>query len=107
MLLLIKPKGPPAVQFAARFRRTTELEDWLADFGAVPNRRAGRGIVREGFEDALKPVWDKITGSLAENVPPGCPLFIAGHGLGAALATLAGSLLQPRGLHFSGLIQQL
>jgi hypothetical protein len=100
---LIKPKGSPAGQFAALvFRGTTDLKDWLTDFRAVPNGWAGQGHVHKGFEEALKLVWDKVTASLAANVPSDCPLFIAGHSLGAALATLAASLLRPRALYTFG-----
>jgi len=100
---LIKPKGAADVQFAALvFRGTTDLEDWLTNLQAVPKRWAGSGLVHDGFADALKLVWDKITASLKGNVPPDCPLFIAGHSLGAALATLAASLSQPRALYTFG-----
>lgn len=100
---LIKPKDAAAVQFAALiFRGTTDLKDWLIDFEAIPNKWSGQGLVHKGFEDALQLVWDKIAASLKTNVPSDCPLFIAGHSLGAALATLAAALLQPRALYTFG-----
>jgi triacylglycerol lipase len=100
---LIKTKGSGAVQFAALvFRGTTDTEDWLTDFKAVPKNWAGRGLIHDGFGEGLKLVWAKIAASLDKNVPSDCPLFITGHSLGAALATLAASLSQPRALYTFG-----
>jgi triacylglycerol lipase len=100
---LIKTKGSRAVKFAALvFRGTTDLEDWLTDVTVIPEGWAGQGFIHEGFAEALKLVWAKITASLDKNVPSDCPLFIAGHSLGAALATLAASLRQPRALYTFG-----
>ena len=100
---LIKPKSTAGAQFAALvFRGTTDVKDWLTDFKLIPASWAGRGLVHEGFAEALKLVWARITASLDTNVPPDCPLFIAGHSLGAALATLASSLRPPRALYTFG-----
>lgn len=100
---LIKPKNPAASQFAALvFRGTTDVNDWLTDFRIVPTPWEGRGLVHKGFAEALELVWDKVADSVNVNVPSDCPLFIAGHSLGAALATLAASLRQPRALYTFG-----
>lgn len=100
---LIKPIDSSAVQFAVLvLRGTNDPRDWLTDFNAIPNGWAGGGLVHKGFAKALDLVWDKITASLDKNVPSGCPLFIAGHSLGAALATLAASLRLPRALYTFG-----
>lgn len=100
---LIKPKDSDSVQFAALvFRGTTDAKDWLTDFRLAPSTWAGLGHVHKGFGEAFTLVWDKVTASLNEHVPSDCPLFIAGHSLGAALATLAASLRRPSGLYTFG-----
>lgn len=93
---LIKPKDSAVAQFAALvFRGTNDIKDVFLDAEFLPKPWAGRGLIHEGFGKALCLAWDKITDSLERNVPPDCPLFITGHSLGAALASLAASLLQP------------
>lgn len=100
---LIKPKDAAAGQFAALvFRGTTDATDWLTDFKVIPDTWAGQGLVHKGFGDALAQVWDKVGTALKDNVPSDCPLFIAGHSLGAGLATLAASLLQPHAAYTFG-----
>jgi len=98
---LIKPMNSSS--FAALiFRGTTDLMDWLTDFRAFPVSWPAGGFVHEGFAEAIELVQSRITASLKQNVPSGCPLFIAGHSLGAALATLAASLFKPRVLYDFG-----
>jgi len=100
---LIKSIDSSAVQFAALvLRGTNDPRDWLTDFNAIQDGWAGVGLVHKGFAKALDLVWDKVTASLDKNVPPDCPLFITGHSLGAALATLAASLRKPRALYTFG-----
>ncbi len=100
---LIKTKESSAVQYAAIvLRGTNDPRDWLTNFNAIPKRWGAGGLVHNGFAQALDLVWDKVTASLDTNVPSDCPLFITGHSLGAALATLAASLRRPRGLYTFG-----
>lgn len=100
---LIKPIDSSADQFAALILRgTNDPRDWLTNFNAIPKVWDRGGLVHKGFARALNLVWDRVTASLEKNVPSDCPLFIAGHSLGAALATLAASLLQPRALYTFG-----
>lgn len=100
---LVKTTPSSDVQYAALvLRGTNDPRDWLTDFNAIPNDWAGGGHVHKGFAGALEAVWDKVTASLDKNIPSDCPLFITGHSLGAALATLAASLRQPRALYTYG-----
>lgn len=100
---LVKPIEPSAPQFAVLvLRGTNDLKDWLTDLNAFPDSWAGGGLVHQGFAKALDVVWGEVTASLDKNIPEDCPLFIAGHSLGAALATLAASLRPPRALYTFG-----
>ena len=100
---LIKTIESSGIQFAVLILRgTNAATDWLTNFVAIPDRWEGSGRVHKGFANAFDLVWDKIKASLEKNVPEDCPLFMAGHSLGAALATLAASLHKPRALYTFG-----
>jgi triacylglycerol lipase len=79
--------SPP---FAALvFRGTENVKDFLRDLATLRVRIAGDNVrVHEGFEAGLDSVWPEV---LAELAKLDCPVFYAGHSLGAALATLAAS----------------
>ena len=100
---LIKPIDGSGIQFAALvLRGTNSPTDWLTNFNAIPDAWKGSGRVHKGFANAFDLVWDKVKASLDKNVPPDCPLFMAGHSLGGAVATLAASLRKPRALYTFG-----
>ena len=81
----------------AAFRGTepTALEDWMTD-AQIALVHGPRGHVHRGFQDALDVVWERLSGALSEIRRPeaGQALWFTGHGLGAALATLAVARLQ-------------
>jgi triacylglycerol lipase len=60
--------------------------DWIrnAQFRPVPGEMGGH--VHSGFHGALDEVWDDVVADLAQETRP---LFVTGHSLGGALATLA------------------
>lgn len=100
---LIKPLDASAPQFAALILRgTNDPRDWLTNFNAIPERWPAGGFVHRGFAVAFELVRKEIAASLDKNVPSDCPLFLAGHSLGAALATLMASLRRPRALYTFG-----
>ena len=100
---LIKPLDTSAPQFAALvLRGTNDPTDWLTNFNAIPERWVGGGLVHRGFANAFDLVRENIIAAVDKNVPSNCPLFIAGHSLGAALATLTASLRRPRALYTFG-----
>jgi triacylglycerol lipase len=100
---LVKTTDSSDVRFAALVLRGTDaLMDWVMNFRAAPATWTGRGRVHKGFSEALDKIWGNVVGSLERNVPADCPLFITGHSLGAALATLAASLRPPRALYTYG-----
>jgi triacylglycerol lipase len=77
---------------AFRGTQAEELEDWLTDLDAVPVD-GPVGEVHKGFYDALSSVWNDLVAALQGMRQDGQPLWITGHSLGAALATLAAARL--------------
>ena len=67
------------------FRGTSQLVDGVVDLLAVPERWEGLGHVHAGFRKALLLVWDDVQATLRDALHP---VFLVGHSLGAALATL-------------------
>ena len=76
--------------------RGTEVKqksDVLADLEAGKNLEASGGKVHHGFKHELDKLWPSITTALDAN--PGM-LYVTGHSLGAAMATIAASRIQDR-----------
>lgn len=74
--------------------------DWInnANFRPVPGEHDGH--VHSGFHGALDEVWDQIAAHVDRDTPR--PLFVTGHSLGGALATLAGARLHSAGMAVGG-----
>ena len=77
------------------FRGTevTEKSDILADLKSGKNLEACGGKVHVGFKGEINKLWPTISKVLADN--PG-NLYVTGHSLGAAMATIAASRMQDR-----------
>ena len=77
--------------YIVAFRGTEpdELSDVLADLNALPVKGVSGGWVHKGFQGELDKVWDKIVKHREEHKR--LNLYITGHSLGGAMATLAAS----------------
>lgn len=76
------------------FRGTepTELSDVAADLNIWPDEAFnGVGLVHNGFQEELNKLWKGIESSLKIMKTDGKNLYIAGHSLGGAMATLCAS----------------
>lgn len=69
-----------------------EFSDVLADLNAIPRKSMTDGWVHSGFRGELDKLWDDILPILEEH--KGKVLYICGHSLGAAMATLAASRME-------------
>jgi triacylglycerol lipase len=85
-------KGADAHVLSFRGTEVTEKSDVLADLKAGKNLEASGGKVHVGFKDELNKLWPAITVSLA-NIDA---LYVTGHSLGAAMATIAASRIQTK-----------
>jgi triacylglycerol lipase len=97
---LVRRDGPPS--FAALAFRGTEQDprDFMRDVEFRPVPFPGRaGMVHRGFLEGLQSVWPRISDALERLA---CPVFYAGHSLGAALATLAAATRSPAALYTFG-----
>ncbi len=71
------------------FRGTNELSDWLDNINAF-STDVLFGSFHRGFWNSVDDVWDKINGGYEElRKKKKRPLFITGHSLGGAMATIA------------------
>ncbi len=76
------------------FRGSNEFEDWRNNFMLYQTKAFDGGMVHAGFMRALRAIWKDLRILLREQQGP---LYITGHSLGAALATLATAQLLRKG----------
>ena len=65
--------------------------DWLANFNFLPDHWKQGGNVHRGFKAALDEVWSEIENYISNLRKTNRKIWMTGHSLGAALATLAAS----------------
>ena len=85
------------------FRGTepSEFSDITADLNAFPDRAQVGGWVHNGFQNELEKVWPNVNTMFRDN-GKNKELFICGHSLGGAMATVAASRLNPTALFTYG-----
>ncbi len=77
-----------AVIVAFRGTQPAELKDWMTD-SEITLVDGPFGLVHDGFQRGLQFVWEELTDLLPAFQGAGKSLWLTGHSLGAALATLA------------------
>lgn len=79
-------------EYVLAFRGTepSELSDVLADLNAIPRGAMTHGLVHSGFRNELDKLWDAIVAH-HDKGHQNKKMWITGHSLGAAMATIATS----------------
>ena len=77
---------------------STGVVDWIrnADFAGVPYDWAGPGEIHRGFYEGFVAVREQVDTFLSRFWTEGTPVFICGHSLGGALATVAATYVRAR-----------
>ena len=85
------------------FRGTepSEFSDITADLNAFPDRAQVGGWVHNGFQNELEKVWPQVN-ELVKDKGKKKKLYICGHSLGGAMATVCASRLKPLALFTYG-----
>jgi hypothetical protein len=82
------------------FRGTRgKLEAWRSNFDARQVRWPGGGMVHGGFMALFEGIWPLVDTTLRSL---SAPLFLTGHSLGAAMATLTAALHAPQAVYTFG-----
>jgi len=77
----------PGVRIVA-FRGTDEAADWRTNLNLLP-RSTPWGRVHRGFQDATASFWPDVAARVREATAAGQKIWVTGHSLGGAIATLA------------------
>ncbi|MFY8272584.1 lipase family protein [Pseudoalteromonas sp. SSDWG2] len=89
--------------FCLAFRGTDETLDWIDNVNAIPVSHLF-GEFHRGFWNSVQDVWEILFGQYQMRArEPGNqkPLFLTGHSLGGAMATIAAAILCERDIPFS------
>lgn len=78
-----------------------EFSDIKADLNALPKRGQSGGWVHNGFQGELDKVWPTLKSFIDKNKKERT-LYICGHSLGGAMATVAASRMRPDALYTYG-----
>jgi predicted lipase len=87
--------------YCMAFRGTNELEDWIDNINAFSVKQLF-GEFHRGFWYSVGDVWLEIFAKYEElNALKKKPLFLTGHSLGGAMATIAAAILVHKDLPFT------
>lgn len=86
------------------FAGSQEITDWLTNFSFAqidgsPHDLAGR--VHTGFATALSAAWEPLLDAVLARADADTPVWVTGHSLGGALATVAALRLSHEGLNLA------
>lgn len=71
------------------FRGTEETKDILTDLNLIPVGGEKQGLVHMGFKHGLNKIWNSVEQTLDLWYTEGDTIYLTGHSLGGALATVA------------------
>lgn len=86
---------------AFRGTEPDEFSDIKADLNAFPDRAQVGGWVHNGFQTELEKVWKDVLKVMGDKLASR-KLYVCGHSLGGAMATIAASRLNPHALYTYG-----
>lgn len=80
------------------------LPHWVVDLNFVPQRHNQAGMVHSGFYSEMLKVWPEVDYQVRSRLKPHSKIFITGHSMGGAVATLLAAKLRQDGHRITDLI---
>ena len=75
------------------FRGSDHVDDWKTNFN-IKEHKSEMGCLHKGFYDAYKPLWDELSPFVKYLAIKDKPLYLTGHSMGGALATVMATHLE-------------
>tara|TARA_Y100001937_G_scaffold22460_1_gene32079 strand:+ start:466 stop:1224 length:759 start_codon:yes stop_codon:yes gene_type:complete len=90
--------------FAFRGTEPSKLNDVMADLNLIKNAAKAGGKVHSGFQQEVNDLWMDVLAEIEHNdqLKVRKDVYMTGHSLGAAMATIAATRYQPVELHTFG-----
>ena len=89
---------------AFRGTEPTKFNDLMADLKIIKNSAVAGGKVHGGFQEEVNDLWPKVLAELEQNSQLKKPknVYMCGHSLGAAMATISATRYEPKALFTFG-----
>lgn len=89
---------------AFRGTEPTKFNDIMADLKVIKNSAVAGGKVHGGFQEEVNDLWPLVLAEIEQNSQLKSPknVYMCGHSLGAAMATISASRYQPKELYTFG-----